>query len=229
MSSALTPAWARDGGIKALRERMKDPVTLAKIKAEIPDMIYERGGAETIFISKRAGDFNGMTLAEATGKLGLTDPVDAVIELLKTMSPYLNTFVANEEDLVNYMKRLWVMSCTDGSVGTHPRAAGSYAELIQTYVMQKKVLTLERFVRRSTGQVADTYHLAGRGYIKAGGYADINIFKPEEVRANASYANPMLLSTGFRNVIVNGQIAVENDQYTGALSGMVIRRETNKK
>lgn len=229
MTSALTPAWARDGGVKALRERYKDPETLAKIKSEIPDMIYERGGAETIFISKRAGEFNGMTLEQATKKLGLTDPADAVIELTKKMSPYLNTFVANEDDLANYMKKPWVMTCTDGSYGTHPRAAGSYAELLQTYVLDKKFISFDRFVRRSTGQVADTYRLQGRGYIKVGGYADINIFKPEEVRANATYSDPALLSTGFRNVIVNGQIAVDNDQYTGALSGKVIRRETNKK
>ncbi len=229
MSSALTPSWARDGGVKALRERYKDPEAVAKMKPEISDMIYERGGAETIFISKRAGEFNGMTLAEATKKLGLTDPADAVIELTKKMSPYLNTFVANEEDLANYMKKPWVMTCTDGSFGTHPRAAGSYAEMIQTYVLEKKFISFDRFVRRSTGQVADTYGLQGRGYIKVGGYADINIFKPEEVRANATYSDPALLATGFKDVIVNGKVAVENDQYTGVLSGMVIRHDTNRK
>ncbi len=223
MTSALTPAWARDGGVKALRERYKDPETLAKIKAEIPDMIYERGGAETIFISKRAGEFSGMTLAEATKKLGLTDPVDAVIELTKKMSPYLNTFVANEEDLENYMKRPWVMSCTDGTYGSHPRAAGSYAELIRTYVLDKKIISLDRFIRRSTGQVADTYRLKDRGYVKAGGYADITIFRPEEVRANATYSDPGLMATGFRYVIVNGKVAIDNDNYTGVLSGKVVR------
>lgn len=228
MSSALTPAWSRDGGMKGFRSHLDDPGFLARLRAEIPDLIYERGGAETIFISRGAGEYDKMTLAEAAHRMHLS-PVEAVITLLKDRSPQLNTFIANEEDLVNYMKQPWVMSCTDGSFGSHPRAAGTYAELIQKYVVEKDVLTLARFIRRSTGQVADTYRLPNRGYIRKGCQADITIFKPEEVRANATYANPTELATGFKNVIVNGTVAVENDEYLGVLAGQVIRREVTRK
>ena len=229
MASALTPAWCRDGGTKAMRERFKDPELLARIKAEIPDILYERGGAETIYISKNAGEYSQMTLAEAAAKMKKS-PVDAIIELLsdKTKSPYLNTFIANEEDLTKYMKQPWVMSCTDGSFGSHPRAAGTYAELIKQFVVEKRVLTLDRFIRRSTGQVAETYGLKNRGFLRKGCFADITIFKPEEVVPHATYADPTLFATGFKNVIVNGEIAVENDVYTGTLSGMVLRHEVKK-
>ena len=229
MASALTPAWCRDGGTKAMRERFKDPEQLARIKAEIPDILYERGGAETIYISKNAGEYSQMTLAEAAAKMK-KNPVDAIIELLKdkSKSPYLNTFIANEEDLTKYMQQPWVMSCTDGSFGSHPRAAGTYAELIKQFVVEKGVLTLDRFIRRSTGQVAETYGLKNRGFIRKGYFADITIFKPEEVTPHATYAEPTLFATGFKNVIVNGEVAVEDDVYTGSLSGKVLRHEVKK-
>ena len=228
MASALTPAWSRDGGLKAFRERIKDPELLARIKAEIPELIYERSGAETIYIAARAGEYSQMTLAEAAAKMKKT-PVDAVIELLKRYSPYLNTFISNEEDLTKFMKQPWVMSCTDGSFGSHPRAAGSYAELIKQFVVEKQVLTIDRFIRRSTGQVAETYGLKNRGFIRKGCFADITVFKPEEVQPNATYAEPKLFATGFKNVIVNGEIAVEDDLYSGSLSGKVLRHTPEKR
>lgn len=226
MASALTPSWARDGGMEGLRKRFEDPILLGKIKEEILDLIYERGGAETIYISKRAGAYSGMTLADAASKMGVS-PADAVVELLKdrSKSPYLNTFVVCDEDLENFMRQPWVMTSTDGGVfGSHPRVAGTYAELIQKYVMEKRVITLDRFIRRSTGQVAETYRLTDRGFIRKGCFADIDIFRPEEVRANATYDNADRLSSGFKYVIVNGKVAVEEDLYTGALAGKVIRR-----
>ncbi len=227
MSSALTPSWARDGGVQGLRERFKDSATLARIKAEIPDMIYERGGAETIFINKDAGDCSGMTLAEAAEKLNL-NPVDAVVKLCADDKPYVNTFVANEEDLVNYMKKPWVMTCTDGTFGSHPRAAGTYAEKIQKYVLEKQVISLAEMIRKSTSLVAETYRLTDRGVLRKGAFADILVFKPEELRANATYSEPGLMCTGFKDVIVNGVVSVEDDNYTGALAGHVLRRNDKR-
>ena len=227
MASALTPAWSRDGGLKGFRTHMDDPEWMARLRAELPSLIYERGGAETIFIARNGDEFNRMTLAEAAARLNLS-PEEAVLEILKTKSPSLNTFVMCDEDVENFMKQPWVLSCTDGSFGLHPRAAGSYAELIQKYVVGKGVLTLDRFIRRSTGQVADTYRLPNRGYIRKGYQADVVVFKPEEVRANATYSDAKKFATGFKNVIVNGKVAVEDDVYTGALSGQVIRREVTK-
>ena len=91
------------------------------------------------------------------------------------------------------LTRPWIMSCTDGRFGSHPRAAGTYAELIQRYVVEKGVLTLAAFIRRSTSLVAETYHIKVRGVIRRGAFADITIFRPAEVRANATYSDPKLL------------------------------------
>ena len=224
IASALTPPWSRDGGLSAFRERIKDPEMLARIRAEIPDLIYERGGEETIFIGNRSKLYPNMTLAEAAAKMNKS-PEDAVIEILKTECPLLNTYGMCDEDVDKFMVQPWVMTCTDGLYGTHPRVTGTYAVMIKTYVLEKKLITLDRFIRRSTGQVADTYGLEGRGYIRKGAYADITIFKPEEVCPHSTPAEPSLFATGFKNVIVNGTVAVEDDVYTGELAGMIIRHK----
>jgi hypothetical protein len=47
---------------------------------------------------------------------------------------------------------------------------------------------------------------------------------PAQVRGNATFANPHPYSTGFTLVLVNGKIAVENDQLSPERGGQVIRR-----
>ena len=222
IASALTPSWSRDGGLPAFRERIKDPKLLARIRAEITDLIYERGGEEHIFIGNRSKLYPNMMLSEAAARMNKS-PEDAVIEILKTECPLLNTYGMCDEDVEKFMVQPWVMTCTDGLYGTHPRVTGTYAVMIKTYVLEKKLISLGRFIRRSTGQVADTYGLEGRGYIRKGAYADITIFKPEEVCPHSTPAEPSLCATGFKDVIVNGVVVVEDDVYTGELPGMVIR------
>ena len=226
--AAVVPSWAREGGRKGMLARYKKPEELARIKADVADLVAERGGPESILISggNSRPEYVGRTLAAICDSLGLP-PVDAVIKITTECSPSVNTFVMNEEDVANYMKQPWVMTCSDGTFGLHPRAAGTYPEKISKYVLDRKVLTLPDMIWRSSGMVAETYRIPDRGVIRPGAYADIIIFKPEELRANATYLEPTKFATGFRLVVVNGEIAVENDNYTGALSGKIIKKDNN--
>lgn len=222
VTSALFPAWCRDGGNAGLRKRLADSLMREKIKAEVAELVVERGGAETILFT--SGKYKGRTLSEVASEMCL-DPVDAAIELAKKGSPGLATFVMSESDIRNFMKQPWVMNCTDGGdYGGHPRPAGSFAEKIQKYVVNEKVISIGDMIRRSTGLVAETYKIKDRGRIEAGCFADVLVFKPEEIRANATFKSPKNMATGFQYVIVNGTITVDHDHYTGALKGKVIRR-----
>jgi N-acyl-D-aspartate/D-glutamate deacylase len=44
------------------------------------------------------------------------------------------------------------------------------------------------------------------------------------VRDNATYDNPHQFASGFECVIVNGKIAVREDEFTGVRNGMVIKK-----
>ena len=59
--------------------------------------------------------------------------------------------------------------------------------------------------------------------IKKGYFADINIFKPEELRENATYVDPHQYSIGMKYVIVNGKIALKDSKKIAGRFGQVIR------
>jgi len=50
------------------------------------------------------------------------------------------------------------------------------------------------------------------------------VFDPAKVRDNATFKKPHAYATGFRWVIVNGVVVVENDRHNGAGPGQIIRR-----
>jgi len=52
--------------------------------------------------------------------------------------------------------------------------------------------------------------------------ADVVVFDPQTIRYNATYANPRQYSTGADFVLVNGEISVENGEYTGSRNGKLL-------
>ena len=54
--------------------------------------------------------------------------------------------------------------------------------------------------------------------------ADLVIFDPDEIKANATRQNPRQLSTGVEYVIVNGQVVIEKGNHTGVLPGRALKR-----
>ena len=65
--------------------------------------------------------------------------------------------------------------------------------------------------------------LKNRGEIKKGYFADINIFKPEELKEKATYVDPHQYSVGMKYVIVNGNIALKDGEKIDGRFGKVVR------
>ena len=57
---------------------------------------------------------------------------------------------------------------------------------------------------------------------KEGMIADLTIFDPEKIADTATWSDPNQYPKGIPYVIVNGRLAVDNGEYTGALAGRVI-------
>ena len=88
------------------------------------------------------------------------------------------------------------------------------------------LLPLELAVHKMTGATARALKLADRGLLREGYRADVTIFDPADFSDRATYADPHQYPSGERTtVIVNGTIVVENATHTGALPGMVLRRD----
>ncbi|HEY3072044.1 MAG TPA: amidohydrolase family protein, partial [Candidatus Limnocylindrales bacterium] len=104
-----------------------------------------------------------------------------------------------------------------------PRTYGSYPRILGQFVREEALLSLEEAIRRMTSAPADRLGLRERGRLADGLAADVVVFDPARVRANATYEEPRRFPTGIEWVIVNGSIVVEQGRHTGATPGRSLR------
>lgn len=140
-------------------------------------------------------------------------------------------FMAREENLALQMRQPWIKFGTDASGMdpdsatrlTHPRAYGTFPRILGRYVREQGVMPLEEAIRKMSSAVATRLGIQDRGVLREGMYADVVVFDPETVIDNATYEQPHQLSTGIRDVFVNGVAVVRDGRHTGARPGMAVR------
>lgn len=214
----LFPDWAKSPyDYKEVLKTRKD-----ELKAYMRQKIMQRNGPEATLIG--SGRFTGKNLQQISQELN--KPYEDV--LVDDIGPYGASgayFIMNEELQEELMQDPYVMICTDGSPSMHhPRGYGAFAKIIQTYVQDKQLLTLQEAVRKMTGLPAETIGLKNRGLLKPGYKADLLVFNPADVKENATYEKPDQLATGFRYVLIGGQVAKDGDNYTDNRLGKVLRK-----
>lgn len=222
--AALVPRWAEAGGRDQLRARLADEQTRARLLAEMERNLERRGGPAALLItSGRDPNLRGKTLA-AIAQERNEKPVEAALEIIqKSGDVGVASFNMNERDIENFMKQPWVVTGSDGSTG-HPRKYGTFPRKLREYVFRRRVISLPFAIRASSALTAEIFRLPQRGRIAPGYFADLIVFDPQAVADRATYEQPELLATGMRYVVVNGQLAVEDGRYTGALAGRALRR-----
>jgi N-acyl-D-amino-acid deacylase len=71
--------------------------------------------------------------------------------------------------------------------------------------------------------VATRLSLTDRGVLKTGLKADVIVFDPATIIDNATFEAPHRLSTGVRDVFVNGVAVLRGGAHTGAKPGVIVR------
>ena len=127
----------------------------------------------------------------------------------------------SEENVRLVMQCDFVATGSDGPV-PHPRTYGTFPRKIRRYVVEEKLLSLEKAVRQSSGLVADIFGLSDRGYLRAGCHADVVVFDLENFVDHATFVDYTKPATGVRYLFVNGQATTENSRATGLLAGRVL-------
>ncbi|WP_245539646.1 N-acyl-D-amino-acid deacylase family protein [Pontibacter roseus] len=214
----LFPDWAKKPNDyqKVLRTRKKELATFLRNK------IIQRNGPEATLIG--SGPFKGETLKQIAEELD--KPFE--LALMEDIGPYGADgayFIMDEALQETFLKDLHIMVCTDGSpTMRHPRSFGAFARIIETYVNQRELLSLEEAIRKMTGLPAQTIGLRKRGVIQVGYKADLLLFNPEEVKENATYENPHQEASGFRYILVNGVVVKEGQQPGAERAGKVLKK-----
>ena len=232
----LLPPDFLEGGTEAichrLRQKEQREILRKRIKEGMDfDNIAQMIGWDNIILSSMHRPEHqalvGKTIAQASEILR-EDPVDCLCRLLaeENCSVTMIDRINSEEDICRILADPFSSVISDGTYPWqglyHPRVYGTYARLIEKYVMQDQVLTLPQAVRKATALPAQAMGLAGKGMICVGADADINLFHPENIRERASFAQPRQLSEGMDTVIVGGKPAILHGVYTATFSGKVL-------
>lgn len=231
LTAALVPAWALDGGTGALKARLTNPELRGRLRAEMLENLQRRAGPANILIRSHAADpsLEGQRL-DAIARARLEQPVDTAIAIILAGGASIISFNMQEADIRAFMVQPWMMTCSDGTLlalgqgSAHPRDFGPYPRKIRRYVVEEKVLTLERAIHSMTGLPAAVFRVRDRGVIRPGAYADVVVFDLAAVRDRATYEQPHQLSEGMRHVFVNGRAAVSNGEPTAERNGRVLSR-----
>ncbi len=113
-----------------------------------------------------------------------------------------------------------------------PCSYGEFPGVLERYVRDEPVLTLQEAIRKMTSFPAQRLGLRDRGVLREGAWADVVIFDLERVhdRATNLYPHtypfenyPHQYPQGIDYVLVNGEIVVDREAHTGALAGKVLR------
>ncbi|MEO9035015.1 MAG: D-aminoacylase [Gemmatimonadaceae bacterium] len=243
--SAFVPPWAHDGGLKAMIARLKDPATRARIRKDLetPNATWDNEwqevpGPEAILVSvvqnPKLLPLQGKTIAEI-GKLRNVDPMDALFDVLVEDGGFTEcaVFGMSEPDILLALQQPWTSvdndsqgTAPDGLLGKehpHPRAYGTFPRILRKYVREDHALTLADAIRKFSALPAQKLHLADRGVLKQGMWADVVVFDPNEIRDIATFENPNQLSVGMKYVLVNGVPVIADGKMTNALPGKVLR------
>jgi len=223
LSAALVPAWVRDGGLKAMRERFQSTELRDSILKGIHKSIQARtADPNKLLLSNPKKQYHNKSLRQIADEWKLS-PEEAVIQICTEDNPSVHSFMMKEADLLNFMKKPWTMVGSDGGAG-HPRAFGTFAKFIEEYALEKKVLSVSTAVHKASYLTAKTLKIKKRGLVKEGYYADIMLFNPHKIRANSNYENGEVLATGIDYVIVNGTLAIDKGKWQNKLSGRPLKR-----
>ncbi len=173
-------------------------------------------------------------VAEITGK----HPVDAMLDI--AVEDGLDTlfFVAPPQGNSEFLKEVvqypnMLFGVSDGGAHTKFLTAGRYpTETLSEQVRDNQWVTYEEAHRRLSALPAQLAGFRDRGLLRNGGPADVVVYDPQTIRAlpmEVVHDLPggewrrIQRAEGYRNVIINGGITIEDDEQTETYTGMLLR------
>ena len=203
------------------------------------NLLLLSGGAHNVllsgFKSEALKPLTGKRLSEVAKMRGKS-PEETAIDLVIEDDSRIDTiyFIINEDNIRKQIRLPYVSFGSDAGASapegvflkssTHPREYGNFANLLGKYVRDEKLIPLQEAIRRLTSLPASNIHIANRGALRPGYFADVVVFDPNTIAAHATYEKPMQYATGVAHVFVNGVQVLRDGEHTGAKPGMRVDR-----
>ncbi|MCG7856606.1 D-aminoacylase [Flavihumibacter sediminis] len=226
------PDWAQDGGADSIRLRFANAAIKERIVSEMITQMkknkYKNYSHAVVARFSADSSFNGKSISEINKIKGrkpkLKQEVLTVIDMIDAGGAQMIYHSMNENDVRHFMQYPHNMVGADAGVSNgrgmpHPRGYGSNARVLAKYVREEKIISLEEAIRRMTSLAAQKFNLKNRGLIMEGMAADIVVFDAEKVTDRSTFEQPHQFSEGFRYVVVNGQMVIDEGKHTGTRSG----------
>lgn len=232
----VLPPEFQAGGMDALTEALMDP--------EKRDIMKQRmkTGKDFENISLLVGfdniqatslrlpenqEFEGKNITQIAQMQG-KDVYDALFDLLASehCTPAMIDRITHDDDIDAILKEPYSSVISDATYPEnglmHPRVYGNIPRLLEHYVHQRGLLTIEEAVHKVTGLPAWRFGLSGKGRIEVGADADLCLFDLQNIHQTGTWQKPDQLAAGMDIVFVMGRPALENGIFTNHFGGRIL-------
>ena len=235
--SNLFPVWSRAGSTEEFLKRLDDPSTAEKIRRETMAKVELIGGWDNVQISGVSNYADAAADGKHLGSFAKTqqlEPYALAVALLQRGKGNVGMvgFAMSEDNLARILAHPQGMVCSDGGAYAtdgpthkghpHPRGLGSFPRVLGRYVREKKALSLASAIHKMSGFPASRIGLADRGRLAPGMAADVVVFDPSTVDDKATFEDPFHYPVGIKAVIVNGVVALRDDQRAADRAGQAL-------
>ena len=228
------PSYANDGGPDAMLARLKNADERSRLSRSLEQSQRRPIDDTVISYAPRNRHLEGMSLKDIALQRGLSMG-DTLLDLLIEEDLQLG-FWGRPPDSVRVWRQISrdsveLLSRPDYMVGSdsvpigsspHPRAYGTFPRFLGRLRRQFNLMTLEQMVQRMTDNAACRFGLIRRGRVEKGFFADLVVFDPDHIIDTATYDDPKQHPIGIPYVLVNGQVAVDDEQCTGIFAGQAV-------
>ncbi len=234
------PAWreATMGTVEERKSKLADPTRRASLKND-PTGAVTASFDDIIILEVKREDMKhleNLTLREAGEKEG-KHPVDAMLDLA-VADDMATTFYSpavgeKNEFLKEIVNDSTLLGVSDGGAHTKFFCGGRYStESITRMVREMNMMSLEEVHWRLSAQPAACAGFKDRGVLREGAPADIVVYDYDNLEilpAEVVHDLPgkewrrVQKAKGYRAVLVNGEMTLENDQNTGNVPGKLLR------
>ena len=239
--STLLPDWVLADGQDSIKARLSRPEIRKEVMQYMLKKLKKRklkNFSYPVVASYRPDSlFNGKSIEEVNlikgKKHKASEEAETIIEMMEQGGAGMIFHGMSDKDVKAIMQYPFNMFASDASIriygsgNPHPRGYGTNARVLSKYVRDEKVLSLEEAVRRMTSLPAQKFQLKGRGLLREGYAADIVIFDEQKVQDLSTYDKPHQYTTGFKYVLVNGQLTVDEGKHNGTRAGTALRLSAN--